>query len=206
MLQLVMERVGEWIESGDEDTLLLDFMTPLCNMYQRRLLFQQIGKKFGDMVTMKSVIIAGETIIQLSRAVSEEDKLRVEQEREADMQRRVTEFAGFRRVVELLLLCKKPLVGHNFMLDLVYLYEECVNPLPETAAEFKTALRDAFGPCIVDTKYIVSAYEQFNQMFGYNTNLKALLDATDPAASWQQQDDHRAACRGIRAHGTVGFA
>ncbi|GLE11047.1 hypothetical protein PINS_up023345 [Pythium insidiosum] len=47
---------------------------------------------------------------------------------------------GFSRVIEVISNSKKPVVGHNALLDFVYVFNQFYKPLPETLAEFKTQL------------------------------------------------------------------
>lgn len=60
---------------------------------------------------------------------------------------------GFSRVFQVLTLCKKPLVGHNVLTDLLLIYEKFHKPLPESFKDFKSELHDLF-PLIHDTKFI----------------------------------------------------
>jgi hypothetical protein len=43
---------------------------------------------------------------------------------------------GFSVVVEELIRSKKPIVGHNMIYDIIYLYNQFVDDLPQTYSEF----------------------------------------------------------------------
>lgn len=43
---------------------------------------------------------------------------------------------GFSLVVELLMNAKKTLIGHNMIYDIIYLYNQFIDELPETYEEF----------------------------------------------------------------------
>ena len=43
---------------------------------------------------------------------------------------------GFALVVEELIKAKKPLIGHNMIYDIIYLYNQFVDDLPQTYLEF----------------------------------------------------------------------
>lgn len=60
---------------------------------------------------------------------------------------------GFTKIFRLLIEHKKPLVFHNGLMDLMFLYEKFHEPLPDTVAEFKTKVNELF-PLIYDTKHI----------------------------------------------------
>ena len=44
---------------------------------------------------------------------------------------------GFSRIVEMLIESKLPLIGHNCMYDICFLFRQFIAPLPETWGEFK---------------------------------------------------------------------
>lgn len=47
---------------------------------------------------------------------------------------------GFSRVIRQLKGCRKPLVGHNCFLDMAFMFQKFVLPLPESAAEWKAQI------------------------------------------------------------------
>lgn len=69
------------------------------------------------------------------------------------MRKEMDEAIGFSKVIEVLSESKLPVVGHNALLDFVYVFHQFYQPLPETLAEFKTQLLELF-PTIYDTKLI----------------------------------------------------
>lgn len=63
---------------------------------------------------------------------------------------------GITYIIECLIQCPKPIVGHNICLDLLYIYNAFIAPLPAQYSEFKMSFHTLF-PIIFDTKYIASA-------------------------------------------------
>lgn len=59
-------------------------------------------------------------------------------------------------VIQSLLSKKVPLIGHYMVLDLAFMYDHFIGPLPPTIEEFRKALLDNFPP-IYDTKYITKS-------------------------------------------------
>lgn len=53
-----------------------------------------------------------------------------------------------------LISMKKPVIFHNGLVDLVFLYEHLYTSLPSTVAVFLADLIDLFPAGIIDTKYI----------------------------------------------------
>ncbi|KOC67680.1 Poly(A)-specific ribonuclease PARN-like domain-containing protein 1 [Habropoda laboriosa] len=60
---------------------------------------------------------------------------------------------GFSKVFKLLSSCKKPIVGHNMLLDLMFIYQQFYKPLPDSYKEFKDNIHSLF-PQIYDTKLL----------------------------------------------------
>ncbi|XP_026684836.1 pre-piRNA 3'-exonuclease trimmer [Diaphorina citri] len=60
---------------------------------------------------------------------------------------------GFSQVFQLLVEHKKPLIGHNLLTDLLFMYKQFHQPLPSSLKRFKTEISRLF-PCVYDTKFI----------------------------------------------------
>ncbi|XP_040584230.1 poly(A)-specific ribonuclease PNLDC1 [Mesocricetus auratus] len=60
---------------------------------------------------------------------------------------------GFSVFFQMLVRAKKPLIGHNMMMDLLHLHEKFFKPLPESYDEFKQNIHSLF-PVIIDTKNV----------------------------------------------------
>ena len=69
---------------------------------------------------------------------------------------------GFSLVVEELIKARKPLVGHNMIYDVAYLYNQFVDHLPEEYIDFVKAWNANF-PQIYDTKVIATGAEYFGR-------------------------------------------
>ncbi|XP_054849753.1 poly(A)-specific ribonuclease PNLDC1 [Eublepharis macularius] len=63
---------------------------------------------------------------------------------------------GFTNLFQTLVKAKKPLVGHNMLMDLLHLHDKFFNPLPEDYEEFKKNINTLF-PVLIDTKNVVKA-------------------------------------------------
>jgi hypothetical protein len=53
----------------------------------------------------------------------------------------VQEYLGVEQVIKLALQAKKPLVAHNMIYDLLFLYEQFIGELPPSYSEFKLLAR-----------------------------------------------------------------
>jgi poly(A)-specific ribonuclease len=85
--------------------------------------------------------------------VSEEDRSKLEKSDESEVRRLLDNLLGFTKVFRLLVEFKKPLVVHNGLMDLLFLYEKFHEPLPETFHAFKKDINNLF-PLVYDTKHI----------------------------------------------------
>jgi hypothetical protein len=63
----------------------------------------------------------------------------------------IDEMIGFTHIFRHLCQSKKPVVGHNVFLDLLFMYDKFINNLPESYEEFKAKLHAAL-PTVFDTK------------------------------------------------------
>ncbi|XP_037673749.1 poly(A)-specific ribonuclease PNLDC1 [Choloepus didactylus] len=60
---------------------------------------------------------------------------------------------GFSVFFQMLAKAQKPFVGHNMMMDLLYLHEKFFRPLPESYDQFKLNIHNLF-PILIDTKHV----------------------------------------------------
>ena len=65
----------------------------------------------------------------------------------------IQQHVGFSHVFRMLVKSRKPLVGHNLLMDLMLMYHHLYQPLPPSLADFKHNLLNLFS-CIIDTKLL----------------------------------------------------
>ncbi|NWS57374.1 PNDC1 ribonuclease, partial [Chunga burmeisteri] len=63
---------------------------------------------------------------------------------------------GFTNLFQVLVKAKKPLVGHNMLMDLMHLHDKFYKPLPESYEEFKRNIHNLF-PVLIDTKTVTKS-------------------------------------------------
>ncbi len=69
---------------------------------------------------------------------------------------------GFSAVIEALIAAKKPIVGHNMIYDIIYLYNQFIDDLPDTYNEFVLKWHQMF-PYVYDNKVLSSAADYFGR-------------------------------------------
>ena len=82
---------------------------------------------------------------------------------------------GISLVVKALIESKKPIIGHNFIYDIGFLYHQFIDNLPETYEQFKSKLHHCF-PTIYDTKILAYAYKSTYTQYSLNHVLNKSID------------------------------
>ncbi|KAK2531434.1 Pnldc1 [Columba guinea] len=95
---------------------------------------------------------------------------------------------GFTNLFQTLVKAKKPLVGHNMLMDLMHLHDKFYKPLPESYEEFKRNIHILF-PVLIDTKTVTkSVWKKYpfprvsNLLEVYEVLCSRNLNPTDPAS------------------------
>lgn len=139
--------VREWIDDSDQPKLLL----PPCNPYLRRLLYQELSKRFPGQLSLSTEGNGRQSGIAVHRAMSEEQRQELAEQAKRSAEQALREAIGFRHVIDAIVSNKKPVVGHNMFLDMLHIHHRWLGPLPDSAQEFKANILSAFG-CVLDTK------------------------------------------------------
>eukprot|EP01113_Clastostelium_recurvatum_P038823 TRINITY_DN5855_c0_g1_i7.p1 TRINITY_DN5855_c0_g1~~TRINITY_DN5855_c0_g1_i7.p1 ORF type:complete len:517 (+),score=135.20 TRINITY_DN5855_c0_g1_i7:486-2036(+) len=155
-------------------------ITPKCNSFQRRIVFQEAPERYPDMY-VESLDDPSNPSNRTLRAMqfhpcTPEEKVAKQAEKDKKAQAELDKSAGFRRVIDLLIATKKPLVGHNMLLDVMHTYSHFVGTMPPTLDLFKEQLCKTFGP-IIDTKYLSSKHTSVQGLFPQGTGLSAAFNS-----------------------------
>ena len=120
----------------------------------------------------------------------------------------LTTKVGISKIIQLLGGYNKPIVGHNCFMDFVFLFQKCINPLPDTVKSFKNQLITFFGknafveneevnendefPIIFDTKILCHQNDEVKRIISKNTSLVGLFDLTktwyDIHELWEEKE------------------
>lgn len=69
---------------------------------------------------------------------------------------------GFSRIIELLIQSQKPIVGHNMIYDVAFLFNQFIQDMPKKFEEFSSHWIDYF-PHLFDTKVLSVATNYFGK-------------------------------------------
>jgi poly(A)-specific ribonuclease len=130
-IEETMAKIETW-RATEEQSLTL----PPCNTYLVRVLYQEVPKRFSGLTLSRASIDGSKWPTITITRISEEDRAESVKKAEEERLRKKEQSRGFLRVVELMCAAKKPLLGHNMLLDLCYFYQHFLGSLPETATEF----------------------------------------------------------------------
>ncbi|PIA17318.1 ribonuclease CAF1 [Coemansia reversa NRRL 1564] len=72
---------------------------------------------------------------------------------------------GFCAVIDMLSAARKPVVGHNMLLDVLHAFSKFYRPLPAGREEFERALAQ-FLPVLIDTKFIIESTPAIKDRYG----------------------------------------
>lgn len=147
------------------------------NGFLRLALYQELDRVYGrhffisETVKVPTERGVGDAV-QLTRATAAAVEAHGAA-REEDKRRRLREAAGFAHVMRALARCRKPVVGHNMLLDLAYMYHQFVGALPPTFHEFREKLLQLLPAGVVDTKHLA---KQLPNVFTAGTSLGCVFD------------------------------
>ncbi|NWZ44915.1 PNDC1 ribonuclease, partial [Brachypodius atriceps] len=166
VLKKAIDEVTSWIAAAkEEDTMILQDLKGY-HMLDVQLVLRQALKNvwtvpLGDKkVMVKKVSLEHRQLLENSSYDHCQKKLILLSAR------------GFTNIFQILVKAKKPLVGHNMLLDLMHLHDKFYRPLPESYEEFKRNIHNLF-PVIIDTK-TVTKYVQKKCLF---PRVSSLLEA-----------------------------
>uniref|UniRef100_A0AAR2JSZ1 Poly(A)-specific ribonuclease PARN n=1 Tax=Pygocentrus nattereri TaxID=42514 RepID=A0AAR2JSZ1_PYGNA len=111
--------------------VLLYFYSSFSLRFQRKLIFQTLNWKYPKGLHVETVETEKkERFIQVSK-VDEEERRRIEQQKQEREQEELNDAVGFSRVIHAISKSGKLVVGHNMLLDVMHTIHQFYCPLPE---------------------------------------------------------------------------
>ncbi|XP_078035715.1 pre-piRNA 3'-exonuclease trimmer isoform X2 [Augochlora pura] len=138
-------KIKEWLLTAPHEiSIEIKTVTPILQY----IVHKELRNHFKNIWTIsghKSVIVI---------RVSEDMRKVYEEDNDSNVEKTVLDtYEGFSKVFKLLTSLKKPIVGHNILLDLMLMYQQFYKPLPKSYSEFKTIIHSLF-PELYDTKHL----------------------------------------------------
>lgn len=172
LMSEITERIEHFLKSEDKD-----FTITNCNGFQRKLVYQLIESKYKHSISTSSVTLENNyKAIMVERKRTKEQELELEAERVARENEELELAVGLSLVLQELSRAKKLIVGHNMLLDLLFVIRQFFRPLPPNFHEFKKIVRELF-PLLLDTKYLCTNGEL--KVHVYSSVLGQVFDAVN---------------------------
>ncbi|CAF0716460.1 unnamed protein product [Brachionus calyciflorus] len=154
-IQRVCSAITDWLLRVDDGEF---YEIERIREISDTILHNELRKRFGSIWTHQD----GNKII--IEKITDEKRQEYEATQFNDMTKMTDSHLGFTKIFRLLVQYKKPLVVHNGIMDLMYLYEKFHDTLPSTLKKFKEEINKMF-PLVYDTKFIgIEAKKINNQM------------------------------------------
>ena len=128
---------------------------PPCNGYLRKLIYQTAKQRFKAGIHMEAAMNEKKERFIVVTKVNEDEKKKMEEEKQAKEQELIENAVGFSQVVKMISQSGKLVVGHNMFLDLIHIIDQFLCPLPEHFEDFKATISAVF-PRLVDTKVMAN--------------------------------------------------
>lgn len=144
--------------NGDESEIpSAEYVFEPCNSYLRRYIYQVIEntpKYKGRIVLNKSPTVRDALVASVvSTKMKEAHAKKVLTQKQVQFQNKLGFTALYELLSETCVASKIPLIGHNCLFDLMFLYRWMEGTLPNTFSEFTASFNEKF-PCVFDTKYM----------------------------------------------------
>ncbi|XP_015602322.1 pre-piRNA 3'-exonuclease trimmer isoform X2 [Cephus cinctus] len=143
-------QIFEWLQTNPKDPIVIHTSTPILQYLLQKELRNQFPNIWTYAGDRKVTVLKVEKDVRISLQEKEEHNIE---------QVFLDYYIGFSKVFKLLINLKKPIVGHNVLLDLMLMHHQFYKPLPKRYSEFKKNIHQLF-PTIYDTKFI--SYEMKN--------------------------------------------
>ncbi|XP_053689559.1 poly(A)-specific ribonuclease PARN-like [Sabethes cyaneus] len=154
LLTDITERIEQFIASDEAELTIAD-----CNGFQRKLVYQLIESKYKKQVSTNSVNLANKHKgILIERKRTKEQELKLDEDRAVQENEDLENMIGLSLVLQELSKSRKLIIGHNMLLDLLFVIRQFFRPLPSDYQEFKNIVRHLF-PLLLDTKYLCTNAE-----------------------------------------------
>ncbi|KAJ2330660.1 hypothetical protein GGH92_009471, partial [Coemansia sp. RSA 2673] len=120
-----------------------------ANSYQRKLVYDMVAryKTLGTRSRIGGIEVFKGTRKAMAQHVAYKIKA---------LTASIDDARGFAHVIDLLSAARKPVVGHNMLLDVMHAYAKFHCPLPASRAAFARCMA-RFLPVLIDTKYIIES-------------------------------------------------
>lgn len=184
LIKDAMEKVATFATSTE-----CEMMLPDCNSFLALILRNEINDQYPRLVVEKRPHPTNSRFQQRwVMNISPQGMI----DRGAETKKRIWSHIGFRRVWNLLKKVARPIILHNGVFDLMFLYSHFERRLPHTLETFKSEIHRTF-PNIFDTKVVAELADSAASLKTRSTldSLTEALDAKLKEATDKQSDSEK---------------
>ncbi|NXX38873.1 PNDC1 ribonuclease, partial [Tricholaema leucomelas] len=163
VLKKAIDKVTSWIAAAEEEeTMILQDLSGFQIFEVQLVLRRALQNVWTEPLGGKKIIV---------KKVSPQHRQLLENSRYDCCRKELILLSarGFTNLFQTLVRAKKPLVGHNMLMDLMHLHDKFYKPLPESYEEFKRNIHNLF-PVLIDTKTVTKSIWK-NHLFPRASNL-----------------------------------
>lgn len=152
----ILENIKVWYEKKSQEEHTITGLNPFLRKYMYQRLMELYPTLYVESRIMKTGAIRGkaEKDIVLLNLSEEAKTMKIETKKQEEVNG-VKKRAGVRRLIQVISQSKVPIIGHNPIFDLLFIYSHFQEDLPRTLAEFKTKITGLF-PTLYDTMLVFS--------------------------------------------------
>ncbi|XP_071092887.1 pre-piRNA 3'-exonuclease trimmer-like [Haliotis cracherodii] len=184
VLQQLCSQVAEKFVTAKEGDMFVVHKTEEVQSISDYVLHNEIRSRFPAVWT--STDSMGNLVVEV---VTSEKRRQLDEDNQEsrEQQQLLKTLLGFTRVFRVLTEYKKPLVGHNMLMDLMFMYDKFFQPLPPKYQDFKNSLHQLF-PQIYDTKHLAFVLRKTleDKTLVESTSLQSLYTALDSTQGKQK--------------------
>ena len=161
---VTLKEIRNWWENGAKN----EYVIPNFNPYLRKYMYQEIGKLYPTLnIECKSNGKFSKSLI-LTMMNAETQKF-IKDAKAKKQLSVIQRKSGAHKIFKVLTKLKAPIIGHNVLFDLMFLYSAFQSKLPSSLFEFKAKLHALF-PIIYDTMVLLGE-EKLRMLFPVSQSL-----------------------------------
>ncbi|KEG12673.1 ribonuclease [Trypanosoma grayi] len=155
--QYILEKIVQWYHDSENKTEKMVLSDVLITPEVEALLFSHLSVQevFVELEYSRQQRFYSSIDISVQRIPAKDFEHHIKNVKEVKLPD-ISKRLGFRRFWNCITDFKKPIIGHNFWLDLMFMLHMHEAPLPANYIEYKKELHQLF-PCVYDTKTLSRA-------------------------------------------------
>jgi len=185
LVDQAIEKVNRKFDEGETEP---QDVLPSCHSFYRRYVYSLISSdfplihvgKFPEDNKKLDNKYRNHFRLRITKCESQEhvqklEKLRAEKSTES-MRQSCNEAIGITLLIEKVISAKKPVIGHNCLLDIAHLTTKCIGKQSDDVEQFRKCLKSSFYS-IIDTKHLLYNHSALRKRFPRN-GLGMVYEAT----------------------------